>query len=653
MSLARTLTRWLLPAAALFALACALLVPVEAGSAPHPRRARAQDTHRQQAEEPDATPAASVVRGRVVYDDTSRPVRRARVLLITEDGSRGEHTALTDGRGDFVIRGVRAGTYYAFVDVPGVLSPLGFVSVEELRSGSGTPDLGEGRKYFDRIEVDGKEDLNVTVHARRGASIAGRVSYADGDPAVNVNVRLMRRSADGRVQRYLTGASAASFAGLRTDDRGMFRLTGLPPGDYLIAVNETINHGAEETSANVSDDLPGVFRGMFAPQLIMTYYPSATSLKEAGVVKLAVGDERSDVDITIPERDLRTVAGVVRARRGGQPIARAQVSITRRDDPPTPADRPVTAYDGSSEYGPNGTMTDEAGRWQLREIPDGSYIIHVKPPEEYEEGTVVAVNMNSSVSNMSNANVAVTNTSEYRPPRRKRAHPPARRELEVSGDVTEFVVEVAEGARVTGTVSVEGDAAPRYGHVSLMRVAEAGAASDYSTQSGGSLEGGRFVVEGLPAGRFSFHPSVHGIEGGTYLKSITWNGRDLMREPLELTEGASVEGVRIVYGRNPATLHVTVRAAAGRRTTDNLFVSLVPANTPSLTHNSALAFCTTGATGACVINAAPGDYRVLLMPRPTTPGSYEQEVKRRAADAPRVTLREGETSRVQLDAPDY
>ncbi len=280
-------------------------------------------------------------------------------------------------------------------------------------------------------------------------------------------------------------------------------------------------------------------------------------------------------------------------------------------------------------------MTDEAGRWQLREIPDGPYTIHVKPPEGYEEALGPLSNSNISVSNVSVSagdGVVSTNSSgPYTPPRRRRAYPPARRELEVSGDVSEFVVEVAEGARVTGTVSVEGGTTPRYGHVSLTRVAEAGAAPDYSgAQSGGSLEGGRFVVEGLPAGRFSFHPSVHGVEGGTYLKSITWNGRDLMREPLELAEGASVEGVRIVYGRNPATLHVTVRAAAGRRTMDNLFVSLVPADTSPWAHNSALSFCTPGATGACVINAPPGDYRVLVMPRPSRPG-----VIRAGGQAPR------------------
>ena len=205
MSRARTLMKWLTPAAALFALACALLAPAEAGSARRPRRAQAQDGHVQQVEEPDATPHDSIVRGRVVYDDTSRPVRRACVMLINDGGAgRSEYAALTDARGDFRIAGVRAGTYYAFVDMPGVLSPVSFVSVEEMRMGSGMPDLGEARKYFDLVEVDGRADLTVTLHARRGAVITGRVSYADGDPAINVNVSLLRRSTDGRSCRTRT-----------------------------------------------------------------------------------------------------------------------------------------------------------------------------------------------------------------------------------------------------------------------------------------------------------------------------------------------------------------------------------------------------------------------------------------------------------------
>jgi hypothetical protein len=660
MNRALRLTKWLAPAAALFALAVALLAPAEAGRARRPRPPR--QNMREQQEGKPAAPEESVVRGRVVYDETSRPVRRGRVVLITDGGAtgHGEYAALTDARGDFRIKGVHPGTYYAYVDAPGVLSPVGFVSIEEMRLSSGVPDLGEARKFFDPVEVDGRADVNVTVHARRGAAISGRVAYADGDPAVNVNVGLMRRSADGRVRQYLTGATAVALAGLRTDDRGMFRLTGLPPGEYLVGVSESVNHGSADVATGMSEDVSGTFRGMFTPQLLMTFYPSATSLKEARVVKVAAGDERADVDINIPERDLRILGGVVRARRGGAPVRNARVSITLRDDP-LALTGPAAAYYDASGDGPNSTTTDDQGRWQLHEIPDGAYVISVKPPEEYEDGTAVTGNMNANSSvttaTTGNANLSVTsintNASEYRPPRRKRSYAPTRVNLDVSGgDVSEFVVEVSDGARVTGTVSVEGGAAPRYGSISVVCLSEGGTAPDFSGTQSGSLDGGRFAIEGLPAGRFVLQPTIEGSDGRTYLKSITWNGKDLLREPLELADGASAEGVRVVYGRNPATLHVTVRPAAGKRRPSELFILLVPADLSLWSPQVQPFFCVTGEAGTCPVNAPPGEYRLLVMRSPMSPVAYEQEVRRRAAGAPRVTLREGEPGRVEVDAPD-
>lgn len=650
-----TWAKWLAPAAALFALACALLAPAEAVS---PRRARTQDDTVRQRVENAAEPEGSLVRGRVVYDDTSRPVRRARVILITDGGGRSEHAGLTDARGEFFIAGVGAGTYYAFVDVPGVMSPVGFVSIEEMRASSGKPGLGDGRKFFDLVEVDGRADVTVTVHARRGASIAGRVSYADGDPAVNVNISLMRRGADGRVQKFLTGATIVSLSGLRTDDRGIFRLTGLPPGEYVVGVSEAVNHGSDSTAADISDDARGIFRGMFVPQLLMTFYPAATSVKEAGVVKVEAGEERADVDITIPERDLRVIGGVVRARVGGRPVSGARVTISRRDDPLAPSGRLAAFYYEGSEDLANGTTTDVEGRWYFREIPDGAYTIHVRPPEEYEAGTAVAAfNMNSSNANLvavANANTMSmnTNVSEYRPPRRKRSYAPMRRNLDVSGDVSEFVVEVADGARMTGLVTVEGGTPPRWGHIAVTRLGEGGAASDDVGQGSESFEGGRFAIEGLPAGRFVLQPSIGGADPGAYLKSMTWNGKDLLREPLELAEGASAEGIRIVYSTKAAKLQVTVRAAAGKRPPSEIFVALVPVDLSAWMPHTRPLYCMAGGSGTCPILAPPGEYRVLAIRSPSNSAAYEQEVRRRAPNAPRVTLHEGEASRVEVDAPD-
>ena len=308
----------------------------------------------------------------------------------------------------------------------------------------------------------------------------------------------------------------------------------------------------------------------------------------------------------------------------------------------------MAAYFDSYESGPNSTTTDEEGRWQLKEIPDGSYIINVKPPEEYEEVPAVSTNENSA--NIGSMN---SNAVPYRSRRRKRSYAPARRDLEVSGgDVPEFVVEVADGSRVTGTVSIEGGGAPRYGRISLIRLGEGGVILSDAEGGAGSIEDGRFTIEGLSAGKFMLQSNVGGSDPAIYLKSITWNGKDLRREPLELAEGALVEGIRVVYAHNPATLHVTLRAAAGKRLPPDVFVALVPVDLSNWSPNTMPDFCMTSETGTCPISAPPGEYRVIAMQRPAQPAAYEQEVRRRALTAPRVTLREGETRRIEVEAPD-
>lgn len=658
MSRALSLAKWLAPLAALSALACALLAPAEAGAARRQRRTPPANV-RVPADGKPSPPAVSAVRGRVVYDDTTRPVRRARVTLVNGDGGRTEHVALTDSRGEFRIEGVPAGSYYASVDTPGVLSPFGFFSGERPRDASGMPDPGAGREFFDVIEVDGKQDLTVTVHARRGGAVSGRVSYADGDPAANVYITLMRRSADGRFEKFMPAASVAALTGQRADDRGQFRITGLPPGEYLVGVTELIHHGGEGAGAvDAGEDIYTAFRTMFTEHLLMTFHPSATSAKEAAVVKVGAGEERADIDISIPDRDLRTVSGVVRARRGGAPVAGARVAIAPRGGDSQAPTGPVAAYMESLEPGMNAATTDEQGRWRLVEIPDGDYVISVKPPKgDADAGAPAAFARSTPPPDEGEDEPPLNvNAAAPRPARPKRFYAPTSVKLDVSGgDVSEFVVEVAEGARIAGTVSVEGGGTPAYSHVSVLRLGEGGVPLEQAESESAGAQGGRFSVEGLAAGRFLIQPTLVGGEDeeeeeGVYLKSITWNGKDLLRAPLELAEGAEASGVRIIYGRNPATLRVSVRGAAARRPAEEFLVTLVPAELGAWSAHAQSFFCETEG-GACDIPAPPGDYRVLAMRATTDPEDYEREVRRRAPNAARATLREGETSRVEVDAP--
>lgn len=236
---ARSLARW----PALCALACALLafapcVDARAHARTRHTRQVAQSPRQSQPPQEDEEEAGSTVRGRVVYDDTSRPLRRARVALVGEGIGRSGHAGLTDARGEFQISGVPAGSYFIFADVPGVLSPAGFVNITELRGGA--PNFAEARGFFEVIEVDGKQDVRVTVRARRGAVLSGKVSYADGDPAVNVTVNVMRRVAaddltGGVGDLYVAGEAATSNA-TATGEQGRWEFKEIPDGNYTIVV---------------------------------------------------------------------------------------------------------------------------------------------------------------------------------------------------------------------------------------------------------------------------------------------------------------------------------------------------------------------------------------------------------------------------------
>jgi hypothetical protein len=628
----------------LLSLACvclAALVPVSRNASARTQNMRNMNTSAAAKDEPKVS-----VFGHAVYDDTSRPVRRARIILQSFDGRRTEFSALTDARGEFRIVGVTPGSYFAFAIVPGVLSPVSFISLSALQQSA--PDFSNAVGFFDTVDVDGKEDRQLTVHARRGATLAGKVAYSDGDPAVNVPVSVMRRDG-GRLTKYMVGVSISALAGQVTDDRGMFRIAGLPPGEYVIGVSEAAVHGNESRSPR--EDFAGLY-GLGIQQLLMTFYPSAVEAKDATVIKVEAGDERADVDITIPERGLHTVEGLVRGGLDKRPVTDARLNIIRKNDD--------SGADANASAGR--TTTDEQGRWQFKEIPDGQYTIAVTPPERYDSpagypnGNVSVMNANVTITN---ANVTVTsmnmNGSAYSTSRRKKSYAPAHRDVRVEGgDVSEVTVELGAGGHVSGTMIFEGEKQPEYGYVQMTRVPDGSDASDLEGSNSARAYNGEFSIEGLPAGKYFLQPSTYDGDGEAkvYAKSITWNGKDLTRTPLEVGEGAVVAGVQIVFARNPSTLTVSVTSGDGKKPAFNTRVFLVPSDAGAgWSPYAQQLLCSTDDSGSCSIKAAPGDYRVVALTRKDAPTSLEAEVTRRAATAPGVSLRAGETKEFELSLP--
>ncbi|MGZ5484249.1 MAG: carboxypeptidase regulatory-like domain-containing protein, partial [Pyrinomonadaceae bacterium] len=186
---------------------------------------------------PQTEPPRFSVKGRVVYDNTDRPVRRSPISLIQfpDRGGSGEFSSATDRAGRFVIDNVPAGIYFVLVNSPGIITPLAFMSLND-KGPPETLNLKAIKEYCTEVVVDGG-DVQTTVHARRGGAISGKVTYSDGEPAINAAVAVIRR-ADGEMTRVITGFSASAILSLHTDDRGSFRMAGLPPGEYIVSASE-------------------------------------------------------------------------------------------------------------------------------------------------------------------------------------------------------------------------------------------------------------------------------------------------------------------------------------------------------------------------------------------------------------------------------
>lgn len=623
-------------------LAFALMLACAAGWALGPRGTSAEAAGRAQesreAEEPEVA-----VYGRAVYEGSGRPVRRARVMLLSVTREQKGHEATTDARGQFRFRRVRPGRYFVAVDQPGLLAPVSFLDAQDLRN-DGFFDAAELGKYFEIFEVDGKADKEVTARARRGAAITGRVTYADGEPAAGTAVHVMRRS-DGQLTRIATGMSRGALSvGVRTDDRGQYRASGLPPGEYVLAVSESAEHGEPQSRDTYLD--VDYTEDAALNHLLTTFHPSASRPRDAEAVKVEAGDEREDVNIVIPDRELRTLSGVVRTRHGGRPVENATVVIARRDD-----DSALIA--GASFYAAqsrNGVKTDRQGRWQLRDIPDGAYSLFVTPPTDDESPDRSATlntnfNMAGNRNTSAGANYNMGGHVETRP---KKKYAPARLDLQVGAAGSEFDIELGDAGRISGVLSYEGaKEARRAGYVYAVRAPKEAAAMPAESVYPAQVVADRFVIDGLAPGEYLIR---HGIyeEGSALLqlKSVTWGGRDFTREPLAVGDGQEVEGVRVVLSSEMASLRVRV-AGADKTPVPRAYVFLTSPDPSKWAQYSQQSYCMTDAEGFCEIGSPPGEYAVLAY-RLSRRGVSEDEVKGHVAAAPRVTLRLGEPKTLDI-----
>jgi uncharacterized protein (DUF2141 family) len=312
----------------------------------------------------------ATITGRVVTADTGQPLRRVQLVLVQADTtSSGGRLASTNDVGQFAFGGLPAGRYTLTANKPPYL-PMSFGTKRPARPGGATTGsaivLAEGQQM--------QADFKLT----RGSVITGVVRDMSQQPASGIRVTAaawMRQGGGTDRSLMMVGGSGSNSI---TDDRGAYRIYGLPPGEYVVSVtNVSMSSGelALLTDADVrrADDLlrtgaaPARAAAPIPPRpttvgFVPVYYPGATAVSDAMPVKVGLGEEKQDVDIRLQYVPTARLTGTV-VMADGRPAAGVQVRLANMGSAGLP-------FMGPGMSG----VTDAEGRYSLTGIAPGTYI---------------------------------------------------------------------------------------------------------------------------------------------------------------------------------------------------------------------------------------------------------------------------------------
>jgi protocatechuate 3,4-dioxygenase beta subunit len=580
--------------AALMALVVCGVFAQQQPAQPQSRPQSAQPARDVQRQPPSATAS---IGGRVLAADTGRPLKRASVLA--SGGGRQARGATTDDLGRFRVTGLPAGTYTITASKSGFVDAI-FGQRRPLQPG--TP-----------VQLaDGQETSGIDLRLTRGSVITGHVLDEDGEPLARALVTVQRYQYV-RGERQLTSAG-----GDQTDDRGQYRVFGLPPGDYYVSATagglaQILGRGfqfAAGALAGAGRGGRGAFFGGppvedaepvgYAP----TYYPGVTSAADATKVTVAPGQELGGIDFQVQLVAMSTVSGTVIGSSGPVPVMLV------------PQDRGGVFR---RQVLRAGSQAD--GSFAIANVPPGHYTAIARSGGRGEDPRI--------------GTQAVT----------------------VAGDnVTGISIALQPGVSLAGYITVESSGTPAPVDYSGFRV-DAPDVDPLPFVGGGpntscsrAEKNGAFQINGLLPGRHYIR--VNG-QGSWSLQSVSVAGRDVTDEPVDLKSGQNVDSVSIVLTDRSTQVTGTVRDAEGNPVQQITVIAFSADQQYWHSQSRQIQAVRVDQSGVFHLRGLPpGDYSVAAVDDAEEgewfDPSYLEGIR---TGAKRLSLSEGESATLDLKAP--
>ncbi|MEK6301872.1 MAG: carboxypeptidase-like regulatory domain-containing protein [Acidobacteriota bacterium] len=247
---------------------------------------------------------------------SGKPARGVKVVAVRNSAYEPLAVDLTDADGHYHLKGIPPGPCEITLDAP----------ASAIKNQNESLMLDEGEN------IEG-----IDLEIRPGGVITGRVTEANGRPMIDVTVGL-----------------PPSWKA-KTDDRGMYRAYGLPPGRYKVSVARNPMDGSQV-------DFP------------KTYYPSVTNESKAETVEVATGAEVTNIDIKVkrPSKDITktyAVTGRIVNAETGSPLPK--VDLICQEKPNLEDNQDVDFAELFSCV----AESDSKGEFRMDGLPPGKYKI--------------------------------------------------------------------------------------------------------------------------------------------------------------------------------------------------------------------------------------------------------------------------------------
>jgi hypothetical protein len=548
---------------------------------------------------------------------------------------------MADSHGRYMFFGLPAGSYVVSASAPGYMTSL---YGQTRASGPNRPIV---------LKTGDDKAGNVSILLWKFAVISGTITDDAGEPAIGVNVRAMRRQNVGGAPRFIASNTAS------TDDRGIYRLANLTPGDYIVLVptssstmpvsvaqnyqqlvsqrntsaanemsRQLTNSGAPPPAANGArignfylqqNSLSGSGLGQQIgpldtdrPLIYPTvFFPSATTSTQATVMTLASGDERTGVDLQLRQVPGFRISGTV----SGPENQTANLGVRL-----LPANYDQYSADQGSETA--NTVTEADGSFTLLGVPPGSYALKVlripQPPIVAERYVVQSNGVGISASFSSVPSPPV--------PQALPTDPTLWGEVQISvmdADVTGVQLSLRTGPRVMGRIEFDGsspkpalDRVPPQVSLSLSPV-------------DGRMIGpimppaisanGQFTTMSLAPGKYV----MNGGAPGWILKSVMADGHDIADVPIDLETG-DISGVVVTFFDRPSQISGTVKTSRGDAD-DSAWVLLVPDIRDATLRSRRVRSARSSPQGSYTLGSIlPGDYWLAALKDNLLDAGYDQ-----------------------------